>query len=106
MAIYECRKCDREEVVPRPFTYRLGDDCRCPICGTHRVSRLKERDKIDRMHTGVLNFFERIGGGSLYSCCFCRLQFYDRRKPLRRNEASARTIQPVTVQADTASSVS
>ena len=29
---------------------------------------------------GALNLMERMLGGSLYHCCYCRLQFYDRRK--------------------------
>jgi hypothetical protein len=32
------------------------------------------------MHTGLLHLFERLAGGRLYHCCFCRLQFYDRRR--------------------------
>jgi hypothetical protein len=32
------------------------------------------------MEPGILNLLERIAGGVLYHCCFCRLQFYDRRE--------------------------
>jgi hypothetical protein len=42
------------------------------------------RDKIDRMSTGFLHFAERLCGGRLYHCCFCRLQFYDRRPMANR----------------------
>ena len=81
MAIYECPKCEREEFVPRRFRYHLGPACRCPLCGTYRVVRLKERDRIDRFHGGFLNFLERlVGGNRLYHCRWCRMQFYDRRK--------------------------
>jgi hypothetical protein len=31
------------------------------------------------MENGIWNFLSRLGGGKLYHCCFCRLQFYDRR---------------------------
>jgi hypothetical protein len=45
------------------------------------VVRLKERDRIDRVHGGVLNLLERLaGGGKLHHCRWCRLQFYDRRQ--------------------------
>ncbi|HEY2012183.1 MAG TPA: hypothetical protein VGH38_01725 [Bryobacteraceae bacterium] len=64
--------------MPR-FSYRLGDECRCPRCGTTRLTKLKERDGIDRMEPGIWNLLARLGGGKLYHCCFCRLQFYDRR---------------------------
>jgi DNA-directed RNA polymerase subunit RPC12/RpoP len=80
MAIYECQKCEREEYVPRRFRYHLGPACRCPVCGSHRVSKLKVADKIDRYHGGFLNLLERIASrGQLFHCRWCRLQFYDRR---------------------------
>jgi hypothetical protein len=43
--------------------------------------RLKQPDKIDRKHGGFLNLLERIaGGGRLFHCRWCRLQFFDRRR--------------------------
>ena len=80
MAIYECRKCELEEAVPRRYRYHLGPSCRCPVCGTYRVVRLKQPDRIDRWHGGFLNLLERIvGRGRMFHCRWCRLQFYDRR---------------------------
>lgn len=81
MAIYECQKCEREEYVPRRFLYHLGPSCRCPVCGSNRVSKLKSPDRIDRFHGGFLNLLERIASrGQLFHCRWCRLQFYDRRR--------------------------
>jgi len=80
MAIYECRKCEKEQYAPRRFRYHLGPSCRCPICGTYRVVRLKAPDKIDRKHGGFLNLVERLAGkGRMFHCRWCRLQFFDRR---------------------------
>jgi len=80
MAIYECHKCEREEYVPRRFRYHLGPACRCPLCGSYRISRLRTPDGIDKFHGGMLNLLERIASrGKLYHCRWCRLQFYDRR---------------------------
>jgi hypothetical protein len=80
MAIYECRKCEREEFAPRRYRYHLGPNTRCPICGSYRVVKLKYPDRIDKMHTGFLNLLERVAGkGKLFHCRWCRLQFYDRR---------------------------
>lgn len=80
MAIFECQKCEREEFVPRRFRYHLGPSCRCPVCGSYRVSKLKFPDRIDKFHSGFLNLVERIAGnGQLFHCRWCRLQFYDRR---------------------------
>ena len=79
LAIYECQECDTETVVPRPYNFHLGPYCRCPHCGTYRLSRLKERDRIDGMKKGFLNLLERLGGGKLVHCRYCRVQFYDRR---------------------------
>ena len=78
-AIYYCKECDSEEYVPRVLQYRLGSFVRCPQCGTYRLSKLKERDKIDKMHTGLMNLIEKLGGSKLFHCRFCRIQFYDRR---------------------------
>jgi hypothetical protein len=80
MAIYECRKCEREEYAPRRYRYHLGPNARCPICGSYRVVKLRSRDRIDSMQTGFLNLLEKIAGkGKLFHCRWCRLQFYDRR---------------------------
>jgi len=85
LAIYECRDCENEEFIPRRYTYHFGDEARCPNCGTYRITKLRGIDKIDRMAAGPLNRIEKLLGGNLYHCVFCRLQFYDRRKSAPRN---------------------
>lgn len=80
LAIYACRDCHLEEPMPRHFQLHLGVAARCPKCGTFRIVRLKEPDHIDPMHTGFLNMLERMVGGRLYHCRFCRIQFFDRRR--------------------------
>ena len=79
LAIYECRDCHLERGVLRRYRFHFGSYCRCPKCGTARLKKLKDRDPIDPMHRGFLNLLERLSGGVLYHCCFCRIQFYDRR---------------------------
>ena len=106
MAIYECKDCHQEMCIPRRYRYHLGPEVRCPHCGTTRLSKLKERDGIDPMRSGILNLAERLAGGKLYHCCFCRIQFYDRRHLAPRTPAEApteeKTATPVTSQQDTA----
>ena len=80
LAIYECRECENEEFVPRQYTFHFGENARCPRCGTLRVTKLRAPDKIDPMVPGLLNRVEKVAGGTLHHCCFCRVQFYDRRK--------------------------
>lgn len=81
MAIYACKQCENEEFVPRRYRYHFGPHTRCPRCGTYRVSKLKEPDKIDPVYGGFLDFLERLaGGGKLFHCRYCRVQFYDRRR--------------------------
>ncbi len=41
---------------------------------------LRRRDGIDKMQPGIFNLLHKIGGGKLYHCWFCRLQFYDVRQ--------------------------
>ena len=81
MAVYECRTCQDEQVVLRRYRYHFGAYCRCPQCGTYKITRLKEPDRIDPMVGGVLNFLELLAGGRrLCHCRYCRIQFYDRRE--------------------------
>jgi len=91
LAIYECRDCENEEFVPRAYTYHFGENARCPKCGTYRVTKLRGPDKIDKMMPGLLNRVEKMAGGVLFHCCFCRIQFFDRRKMAPRT-----TLQPIT----------
>src|ERR1700722_10219422 len=52
MAKYRCRACQGVETAPRRYQHHFGGRCRCPRCGTYRITKLKERDKIDKMETG------------------------------------------------------
>ncbi len=80
MAIYACKECENEEYLQRSYKYHFGPHARCPRCGTLRIVKLKERDKIDPMYVGFLNLMERLAGGRLFHCRYCRCQFYDRRR--------------------------
>ena len=80
LAIYSCKDCNTEDNLPRSHTLHLGKTARCPKCGTYRIVRLKEPDRIDPMHKGLLNRIERLAGGRLYHCRYCRIQFFDRRR--------------------------
>jgi hypothetical protein len=92
LAIYECLECDTEQCIPRPYQYYFGPQARCPRCGTARLSRLKDRDKIDSMRSGPVNLLNRLTGGKLVHCHYCRLQFYDRR--LLASEMPAASAEP------------
>jgi DNA-directed RNA polymerase subunit RPC12/RpoP len=80
LAIYECKTCHAEDNLPRAYQLHRGKSARCPKCGTYRLVRLKQPDSIDPMHTGLLNLAERVAGGRLHHCRYCRIQFYDRRR--------------------------
>jgi DNA-directed RNA polymerase subunit RPC12/RpoP len=80
LAIYSCKECNAEDNLPRAHQMHRGKAARCPKCGTFRIKQLKEPDKIDPMHTGLLNILERMVGGKLFHCRFCRIQFWDRRR--------------------------
>jgi len=80
LALYQCCRCQEEQADVRQYRYHFGEYCRCPRCGTFKLTRLKQPDKIDPMIGGVLNFVERVlGGKRLRHCRYCRIQFYDRR---------------------------
>jgi hypothetical protein len=63
---------------------------KCPRCHSVDLSVLRRRDGIDKMQRGIFNLLHRIGGGKLYHCWFCRLQFYDLRQ--RFEAKSERTL--------------
>lgn len=79
MAVFECKECGADHSIPQPYYHHFGPYCRCPLCGTYRLSRLRERDRIDRMNRSFLNLWKFLIGGRLVHCRFCRMQFYDRR---------------------------
>ena len=80
LAIYSCKQCHTEDNLPRTHQLHRGKAARCPKCGTFRITRLKGPDRIDRMQTGVLNLLEKMAGGKLFHCRYCRVQFWDRRR--------------------------
>jgi len=80
LAIYECKACHAEDNLPRAHKLHFGKAARCPKCGTFRIVRLKEPDTIDPLYAGLLNMLERMAGGRLHHCRYCRIQFWDRRR--------------------------
>ncbi len=80
LAIYSCKECQMEDNLPRAHQLHRGKAARCPKCGTFRITRLKEPDHIDPMHTGIWNLVEKMSGGRLHHCRYCRIQFWDRRR--------------------------
>jgi DNA-directed RNA polymerase subunit RPC12/RpoP len=79
LAVFSCPECRIEQCVPHSYQYRLSPYARCCRCGTSRLTRLRKPDRIDRMRAGAWNLVERLIGGKLLHCRYCRLQFYDRR---------------------------
>jgi DNA-directed RNA polymerase subunit RPC12/RpoP len=93
IAIYSCKECHAEDNLPRAHQLHHGKAARCPKCGTYRITRLKQPDRIDPMCSGVLNMLEKAAGGKLYHCRYCRIQFWDRRRlqaEVMADEAAAR----------------
>ena len=79
-AVFECSGCGTKEYAPRPYRFHLGPSVRCPRCGTPKVNKSKQRDRIDPMHWSFLTLLETVfSGGKLFHCHLCRIQFYDRR---------------------------
>jgi hypothetical protein len=91
MGVFECPKCKDIKRMARRYTYYLGDQVRCPLCGTFRLRALAERDHIDRMLRTVISGLHKMFGGRLYHCRYCRVQFYDRR-PLAQQSVTKSTI--------------
>ena len=91
VAAYQCDARTRKKLV-RYLPLRRQRECCCPRCGSSRVVRLKRRDQIDKMETGLWNLLAR---GKSCHCSLCRLQFYDCRPLARSVQAEAKgTSQP------------
>jgi len=43
------------------------------------LRELAEKDHIDRMLRSVVNAWNRMTGGRIYHCRYCRVQFHDKR---------------------------
>jgi len=80
--MYECRQCHSRRPEPRWYALYLGDYPRCPRCGTYRLTKLSEPDRIDRHYRSFIGVAQRMFGASLYHCRYCRIQFYDMRAPV------------------------
>jgi hypothetical protein len=66
------------------------DRVRCPHCRTTRLKVLKKLDRIEKLYGNrFMNRFRARRGDTIYHCVYCRLQFYDPRKP--RSSSSAGT---------------
>src|SRR6476619_7551344 len=59
MGVFECPECKDVKRIARRYTYHLGDEARCPLCGTYRLRVLAERDHIDRMLRNPVNAIKR-----------------------------------------------
>jgi DNA-directed RNA polymerase subunit RPC12/RpoP len=82
---YRCKNCDaRVRVAIASHTKNLKFAA-CPRCHTYELTAPKRVDKIDRLLRGPKSLLQRVLGGTLYHCWYCRLQFYDLR-PRKKSE--------------------
>lgn len=83
-AVYRCKDCG-ELRVRRGSSLFFSRKSLCPRCGTSRLRVLRKRDPVDTMSKSLLSQLQRLLGGELHHCEFCRLQFYDFRKVAAEN---------------------
>jgi hypothetical protein len=69
--------------MPEPEgTETPGEKVRCPLCQTTYLKVLAKIDRIERVYgNALLNRMRARRGDTIYHCIYCRLQFYDARKP-------------------------
>jgi DNA-directed RNA polymerase subunit RPC12/RpoP len=79
-AAFQCAACGIAEYAPFAYKLHFGPYARCPRCGTVRIVKRRKRDLVDPMHWSFLTILERLAGGKLCHCHYCRIQFYDRRE--------------------------
>jgi hypothetical protein len=67
----------------------MDDKARCPRCNTTRLHVLKRLDGIDPVYGNrIANEIRARRGDTIYHCIYCRLQFFDPRKPRPRKNTS------------------
>jgi hypothetical protein len=79
--MHRCARCRRQEFQPRAIVFHFSRRVRCPRCGTDKVNTARRRDHVDKLYKNPLSLVQLLLGGRLYHCYYCRLQFYDLRKP-------------------------
>jgi DNA-directed RNA polymerase subunit RPC12/RpoP len=82
---YRCKNCDSRVRVGVASHSKKLKFAACPKCHTYELTAPRRVDKIDKMIKGPRSFLQRIMGGTLYHCWYCRLQFYDLR-PRKKSE--------------------
>jgi len=82
---YRCKDCDARVRVTIASQSKNLKFAACPKCHSYELTAPKRIDKIDKLVRSPRSFFQRIMGGTLYHCWYCRLQFYDVR-PRKRAE--------------------
>jgi hypothetical protein len=66
------------------------DKVRCPHCQTTRLRVLPKLDRIEKLYgNALMNRIRVRRGDTIYHCIYCRMQFYDPRKPVGRSAAMA-----------------
>ena len=79
-AIYRCEDCRQGLSRPRSLLAVFNGYVECPRCGTHDLSRLAAKDRIDGISRNPFRRILKLFGCPLYHCTFCRWQFRDWRK--------------------------
>ncbi len=77
--LVRCRTCDRRTGQKRLFYNYFSRDTRCPCCGGAVLERRVKADRVDRQLRNPFRLAQRLLGGTLFHCEFCRVQFYDLR---------------------------
>lgn len=82
MAVYKCRECGARGIHPRWYLWYFDGPARCPLCGTEKLRRLAELDRIDPLIWNLYRPFASFPSFAMHLChCrFCRIQFYDRNR--------------------------
>jgi DNA-directed RNA polymerase subunit RPC12/RpoP len=95
-AVYRCADCERLVWRPRSALTLLHRYAECPRCGTHDLSRLTSKDRIDGVSANPFRRILKLLGCPLYHCTFCRMQFRDWRNRMPApNTQKIRTVSSI-----------
>ncbi len=82
-AVYICLDCHHAQPVRvrRRHPFFSLHVC-CPRCGTFELRTFSKIDHIESIYNNPISRIQQLFGATLWYCHWCRMQFFDFRKPL------------------------
>jgi uncharacterized Zn finger protein len=95
--VFRCHNCNHRVGARHDFFKQFSRTTLCPRCGNLDVEKRRTKDRIDKLIHTPFSTLNRLLGGNLYHCVFCRLQYYDVRSRRTKAKEAQKPVAPQTV---------